>query len=329
MIRTVSVGRGTPDAYDVLIGSRLLDRAGERLAPLAPGGRISVLTDRCLADHHGERLTAALEAGGLAAELIVVTDDPGHPVVDPGPGDLVAVFGGDRLGAIAASLTPLLARGAGLVRIPTSLRGQIDCVVGAEGPSPRLAICDADVLATLPPDKARAGYGAALKYALAADSQLLGWLEAHLADILALKAPALAHAVAGGVEAKVALLHGPSPRPEAVRLGEDFGRALMDVIPTLPAAEAASVGCALAFQLSSALRLCSADDAERATWSFAAAGLPVRLEEVADGALADGLRGPSGRIDLVLARGLGQAFLSQGVDERALHDFLIAEGTPP
>ena len=315
MIRTVAVGAGA-GAYEVLIGPRLLDRAGDRLAPLAPGGRIAVLTEPNVADHHGERLAAALEAGGLSVELLV---GDVAPTLELGAGNLVAVFGGGRLAAQETRLAGPLASGAALVRIPTTLRSQVRCA-GARDGRTRAVLADLDVLATLPPEATRAGYAEILRVALAADARLFNWLEAHGQCVRQLKAPELAHAVAACVEAHA-----------AGRPGLDLGRAFADALHAqgVPEAEALSVGLALTFRLSVVLGLCSPDAAERATWNIAAAGLPVRLEELAEveftaASLAGGLKG-----DLTLARGIGEAAPGQALDPAVLDDFLVAEGAVP
>lgn len=315
MIRTVAVGAGA-SAYEVLIGPRLLDRAGDRLAPLAPRGRIAVITEPNVADHHGERLAAALEAGGLSVELLV---GDAAPTLDLGEGDLVALFGGGRLAGPEARIDAALAAGAALVRFPTTLRAQVRCA-GVQDGRTRAVLADLDVLATLPPEATRAGYAEIIRVGLAADARLFNWLEAHGQCVRQLKAPELAHAVAAGVEAQA-----------AGRPGLDLGRAFAEVLQAHGAseAEALSVGLALTFRLSVVLGLCSPDTAERATWNIAAAGLPVRLEELGRGdlsarALGEGLRG-----EVTLARGVGEAAPAQTVDPATISAFLAAEGAVP
>jgi 3-dehydroquinate synthase len=324
MIRTVSVGRA-PD-YDVLIGPRLMDRAGELLAPYAASGRVVVFADPTVAEHHGERLTAALEAAPLAAELVV---GDGAPMRDLGPHDLLLLFGGGamrtRLPAVAAALE----RGARLARAPTTLVAQVECVVVAYEPRPCVVLADLDVLATLPPEQVRAGYALVLKHALAADARLFSWLEAHGRSVSELEAPALAHAVSGCVEARA---RTPGDR---LALGDAFTEALRTDNPSLAYGDAVGLGCALAFQLAAVLGVCAEDDqAERATWNLAAAGLPVRLEEApvapfsARALTARMRRACGGELALALPRRIGEAEVV-GVDAAALEDFLVAEGALP
>jgi len=334
MIRTVNVGR-PPHAFDVLIGSRLLDRAGDRLAPLAPGGRAAVITDRNVADHHGERLAAALEAAPLAVELLIHTREAPAPraaaALGLTAGDLVLLFGGATIAALARELEPVFAAGAGLVAAPTSLYAQVECAGAAGSTPPRLVLADLDVLATLAPTEALAGYAEILKYALAADARFFRWLEAHGRCILQLKAPELAHAVGRCTELRAEVVDAEPGRRTALALGHDFARALAaEAAEPIRHADAVAVGCALAFQFSEAIGACNADDAESATWNFAAADLPVRLEELPGTFHADRLvrrlSDAGGGLDLVLARAVGDAFLAEDLDPAALKDFLIAEG---
>lgn len=325
MIRTVSVGR--PAGYDVLIGPRLMDRAGETLAPYAASGRVVVFADPAVAEHHGERLTAALEAAPLAAELVV---GDGAPLLPLKPDDLLLLFGGGRMRTRARAIAAALERGARLARMPTTLVAQVECVVDASDAPPCLVLADLDVLATLPPDQVRAGYALLMKHALAGDARLFGWLEAHGRSVIELEAPALAHAVGGCVEIRL------RRSADQLRLGEPFARALVEeAAGALTYGDATGLGCALAFQLGASLGLCTADDAERATWNLAAAGLPVRLE--ASGCAPFSARGLIARIrqrtpeplTLTLPRRIGEAEPTPGIDPAALNDFLLAQGALP
>ena len=76
MNRTVRVGL-EDRAYDVVIGAGLLDQAGTCLRPLFKRPRTAVVTDETVWALHGARLTAALEAAGIACHPIVMP--PGEP----------------------------------------------------------------------------------------------------------------------------------------------------------------------------------------------------------------------------------------------------------
>ena len=94
--------------------------------------------------------------------------------------------------------------------------------------------------------------------------------------------------------------------------------------------EAVGAGMAMAFDLSARLGLCPATDAERVRRHLGSVGLPVRLRTIGgdnrrtwDAAkLIEHMRGDkkaeAGRLTFVLARGIGKAFVTREVDERAL-----------
>jgi len=91
---------------------------------------------------------------------------------------------------------------------------------------------------------------------------------------------------------------------------------------------------AMAFDLSARLGLCPAADAGRVRRHLAAVGLPVRLRSIGGDnrrqwqapRLIDHMRGDkkaeAGKLTFVLVRGIGRAFVSRDVDERALTGLL-------
>ena len=92
--------------------------------------------------------------------------------------------------------------------------------------------------------------------------------------------------------------------------------------------EAVAVGMVLALRFSAALGHCPTTDAERLVAHLAAVGLPTRLAEVgvAGPALLDWMmrdkKNERGALTLILARGIGAAFIERGVDPAALAAFL-------
>src|SRR5690606_37037811 len=126
-------------------------------------------------------------------------------------------------------------------------------------------------------------------------------------------------------------------RRALLNLGHTFGHALEAELDfdeaRLTHGEAVALGCALAFRFSAAQGLCLAAEAERVGQTIAAAGLPTRLAQ-AGGFRVAGLlkrvagdkKAEGGRLALVLARGIGEAFLQKDVDRSAVGDFLREEG---
>ena len=312
MIRTQSVGLGER-AYDVVIGPGLIDEAGARIAPFVRRGRVAVVSDETVFRLHGARLTAALEAAGLAAPSIVVP--PGEQTksfegladlsdrllaLELDRGDLIVAFGGGVVGDLAGFAAAIYKRGIDFVQIPTTLLAQVDSSVGGKTAidtprgknligafhQPRLVLADLDVLATLPDREMRAGYAEVIKYGLLGDFAFFEWLEAHGREVLVREPAALAHAVARSVEMKAEIVaedEKEAGRRALLNLGHTFGHALEAETgygEALLHGEAVAAGSALAFRFSAAQGLCPLQDAERASAAIAAAGLPTRLSEV-------------------------------------------------
>jgi 3-dehydroquinate synthase len=370
MIRVVPVGLGDR-AYEVLVGSGLIDTAGERIAPLLKRARTAIVADETVAGLHGTRLRASLEAAGLACEFITIP--PGESsksfdgladVVDRllalalDRGDMIIAFGGGVVGDLAGFAAAIYKRGIDFVQIPTTLLAQVDSSVGGKTAidtprgknlvgafhQPRLVLADLDVLATLPDREMRAGYAEVIKYGLLGDFDFFEWLETNGAAVLAREPRALASAIARSVEMKAEIVaedEREAGRRALLNLGHTFGHALeaeMGFGDGLLHGEAVALGCAQALRFSADRGLLPRQDALRAERGVAAAGLPVRLEHVAGGPfsadrliehMAQDKKAEGGALTLVLARGIGEAFVSKGVDPEPLRRFLISEGATP
>ena len=307
--RRVRVGLGERD-YEVVIGPGLIDRAGRLLTPFLPRRRTVIVTDANVAAHHGERLASALEAGGIAVDMIALP--PGEETksfagledlcarllaLKLDRGDVLTVFGGGVVGDLAGFAAAIYKRGIDFVQIPTTLLAQVDSSVGGKTAidtpagknligafhQPRAVLADLDVLATLPAREVRAGYAEVLKYGLLGDADFFDWLEANGEAVLRLETGPLAYAVARSVEMKAEIVvedEREVGRRALLNLGHTFAHALESETgfgSALLHGEAVGIGCALAFRLSAELGLCSPEDAQRAECTIAKAGLPTRL----------------------------------------------------
>ncbi len=315
MSRTVRVGLAER-AYDVVVGDGLLDRAGTIIAPFFKNMRTAIVSDATVWALHGERLTAALTAAGIASDAIVVP--PGEPSkswegladvsdrlleLELDRGDIIIAFGGGVVGDLAGFAAAIYKRGIDFIQIPTTLLAQVDSSVGgktaidtARGKNligafhqPRLVLADLDVLATLPDREMRAGYAEIIKYGLLGDFAFFEWLEANGPAVLAREPDALAYAVARSIEMKAEIVvedEKEAGRRALLNLGHTFGHALEAETgygEALLHGEAVAAGSAIAFRFSAAQGLCDSQDAQRAEAAIAAVGLPTRLTQVSSG----------------------------------------------
>jgi 3-dehydroquinate synthase len=250
------------------------------------------------------------------------------------------------VGDLAGFAAALLKRGCRYVQIPTSLLAQVDSSVGGKtginmtaGKNlvgafhhPSLVLIDPDVLDTLAHRELRAGYAEVVKYGLIGDPDFFAWCEANGPALLAGAPGARHHAIARSVAAKAAIVAADeretNGRRALLNLGHTFGHALeaeAGFSDRLLHGEAVAIGMALAFRYSARRGLCSEREAARVVAHLDGVGLPTRFD--ADPAalvarMRHDKKSQGGRVPLILARGIGQAFLDAESDLAEVEAFL-------
>jgi 3-dehydroquinate synthase len=269
-------------------------------------------------------------------------------------GDLVVAFGGGVIGDLAGFAAGILRRGVRFVQIPTTLLAQVDSSVGGktginteQGKNligvfhqPSLVLADTGVLATLPLREMRAGYAEVAKYGLLGDAEFFSWLETSWRGVFGLEASALEHAIETSVKAKAAIVARDEMETgdrALLNLGHTFGHALeawTGYSDRLLHGEGVAIGMALAFRFSEELGLCPVGTAARVAAHLKAVGLPTRISDIPGGkANADELmrlmaqdkKVRQGRATFILARGIGEAFISRDVEPDKVHAFIVRE----
>ncbi len=319
------------------------DFHGERLASALEHGGVSVDT---IVVPAGEETKSFAGLESLSAQLLALKLDRG---------DRIVAFGGGVVGDLAGFAASIYKRGIDFIQIPTTLLAQVDSSVGGKTAidtpagknligafhQPRLVLADLDVLATLPDREMACGYAEVVKYGLLGDRDFFDWLETHGAHVLARRNAELTHAVARSVQMKAEIVAEDERevgRRALLNLGHTFGHALESETgfgDALKHGEAVAAGCAQAFRFSVRLGLCPPADADRAEQVFRNAHLPTRLEHLPrQGLNADALvdhmaqdkKASGGRLTFILARSIGDAFVTRDVEASAVRDFLVSEG---
>lgn len=352
--------------YDVVVGRGLLGQAGQRVAPLARGRTVIVSDETVAAIHgealraslegagvRSEMVTVpAGEASKSFAQLERVLDRLLEIGLDRR--DVVVALGGGVVGDLAGLAAALYMRGVDFVQVPTTLLAQVDSSVGGKTAidtprgknlvgafhQPRLVLADIDVLATLPEKQLRSGWAEVLKHGLICDAAFFDWLAGEGAAGAMGDPTALERAVVRSVEIKAAVVgedEKEAGRRALLNLGHTFGHAIEAELGFEEAAlahgEAVALGCCMAFRYSARQGLCPTADAERVEAVIQAAGLPTRLDQAGAFAadrllalMAGDKKAEGGALTLILAHGIGQAFVAKNVDADRVRAFLIEEG---
>ena len=267
--------------------------------------------------------------------------------------DHIVAFGGGVIGDLAGFAAAILKRGCGIVQVPTSLLAMVDSSVGgktgintAAGKNmvgafhqPSLVLVDPACLDTLPDRERTAGYAEVVKYGLIGDPPFFGWCEQHGAALLAGDPEARLHAISTCVATKAEIVaqdeRETKGRRALLNLGHTFGHALeaeAGFSDRLLHGEAVAVGLALAFRFSAGRGLCALEEADRVTAHLRSVGLPASLGELPFPADPASLvrhmardKKNAGGLTLILARGIGDAFVDRSSTIEEVAAFLDAE----
>ena len=269
--------------------------------------------------------------------------------------DIVIAFGGGVVGDLAGFAASILRRGVRLVQMPTTLLAQVDSSVGgktgidtAQGKNligafhqPSLVLADSSVLATLAPREFRSGYAEVMKYGLIGDAPFFAWLEENWPQIFSGGGPARGSAIATSARAKTAIVEADEREESGTRallnLGHTFGHALeayAGYSDRLLHGEAIAIGMRLAFAFSTEQGLCPKAEMTSVERHLAAIGLPSSIADIPGAPptpeqllklMAQDKKVKGGRLALVLARGIGQAFVERDVPMDRLSAFLKRE----
>jgi 3-dehydroquinate synthase len=269
----------------------------------------------------------------------------------------LVALGGGVIGDITGFAAATLLRGIDYVQVPTTLLSQVDSSVGGKTAidtphgknlvgafhQPVLVLADIDMLATLPRRELISGYAEVVKYGLIRDRDFYEWLEANGAALLAGDAAVRQETVLRSCAAKAAVVAADereSGERALLNFGHTFGHALEAASgfgQTLLHGEAVAIGMQLAFDLSARLGFCPPEVAARVRRHLAAMGLPTEIAH-GGGALAAATllahmrkdkKVKDGRVTLILARDIGDAFICGDLAPAQLESFLadaIARG---
>jgi len=265
--------------------------------------------------------------------------------------DALIALGGGVIGDLTGFVASVLRRGMAFIQIPTSLLAQVDSSVGgktainsAHGKNlvgafhqPVAVFADVDVLSTLPHRELLAGYAEVVKYGLLGDAPFFDWLETNGAALISGDVNARTEAIVTSCKAKAAIVAADekeSGQRALLNLGHTFGHALEAATgysSRLLHGEGIAIGMVLAFQLSEQLGLAKPGLAKRIAAHLSAVGLPTKIGDIAGGPLspdelmthmAQDKKVVDGALTLILAKDIGDAFITREVDRDKVLGFL-------
>ncbi|KAB7615617.1 3-dehydroquinate synthase [Amylibacter sp. SFDW26] len=343
-------------SYDILIGPDLVPNAAKHVKPFLNRNHVAIVTDENVAGLHLQTLQDGLSAEGITSSALTL---PAGEATKSWPmlektvewllaekierDDVVIAFGGGVIGDLVGFSAAILRRGVRFVQIPTSLLAQVDSSVGGKTAinsphgknlvgafyQPQLVLADVDILGTMTERDFLSGYGEVAKYGLLGDAQFFDWLEENGPALAAGDVEKRIYAVKRSCEMKADIVSRDEKERgdrALLNLGHTFCHALEAATgysDRLLHGEGVAIGCALAFETSMRLGLCSQEAPSRVREHLKAMDMKVDLADI-PGELpdADALlelmyqdkKVQSGKLTFIMARGIGEAYVDRDVD---------------
>ncbi len=344
--------------YPIRIGANLLAQGDW---PEAIRGRhVLVVSDANVAPHYLETVLARLP-GKQVATLILPPGESEKTLarfaeamaalakLKASRDAAIVALGGGVVGDLSGFVAACWMRGIAFVQLPTTLLAMVDSSVGGktavdlpEGKNlvgafhqPVAVAADTSTLATLPQRELCAGLAEVVKYGAIGDAAFFDWLERHAQALLEREPAAIAEAVERSCRHKAAIVARDETEQgdrALLNFGHTFGHALETAgsYGDLLHGEAVAIGMVLAAELSTALGLAPAQDAQRLAALLQRLHLPTRLPP---GATPQRLlelmrldkKNLSGRLCLILWHGLGRAKIVPDVPDEAILELLASK----
>ena len=196
-MRSVTVK--TSATYEVLIGSGLLQKAGEKVKKVISPCKAAIVTDSTVVHLYEETVRKSLTEAGFSVCTFVFPAGEASKNMhtlshlleflakeEMTRTDMIVALGGGVTGDLAGFGAAVYLRGIPFVQIPTTFLAAIDSSVGGKTAvdleagknlagafyQPKLVLCDTDVLQTLPEVVFADGIAEALKYGVLGDAAL-------------------------------------------------------------------------------------------------------------------------------------------------------------
>ena len=348
-------------SYPIRIAAGLFDRKSA-FADVVFGRHVLLVTDSNVAPLYLERIRRILPGAHEAAVHIVPAGEKFKTLgscasiftaladMQASRDVLVIALGGGVIGDLAGFAAACWMRGVRYLQIPTTLLAMVDSSVGGKTAvdlpqgknlvgafhQPCAVAIDTHMLATLPKRELSAGLAEVVKYGAIGDAQFFDWVEQNADALIGGDANTLAEAVRRSCAHKARVVAEDETEQGAralLNFGHTFGHALEAEIGygLILHGEAVAIGMMLASRFSSELGHAPLMDAARLAALLERLDLPTEIPL----GLARGLspkallarmrldkKNVSGRLRLVLWRGIGEAFVAENIDTQHVLEVL-------
>ena len=319
---TISINLNKSRAYDILVGRNNLGTIGTQLKAMNIGESIFIITDSKVGGLYAKRLIAIFRKAGFRdidlakfpngekskniktyTELLVRLAK-----FDGGLNKhiLVVNLGGGVPGDVGGFVAATFNRGVNYVQVPTTLLANVDSGIGGKVGidfhniknkvgsfyQPKLVFVDLSLLKTLNFKEIRSGLAEVVKYGVIADPSLLGYVEEHVKDILAVNLDAIEPIVEKTYRLKAKIVEQDERDTRGIRMVLNYGHTIGHAVESAAGfkyshGESVSIGMVCANDLACEIGIFNRPEAERIETLLSKIGLPIKI---AHGKLTDIVR---------------------------------------
>ncbi len=345
-------------SYPIHIGRQLLGRK-DLVASAISGTQVMIVSNETVAPLYLEKTRAAFS--DYECQSVILPD--GEQYKNLQTLDMIfesllshhfdrhctlVALGGGVVGDMCGFAAACYQRGVAFIQIPTTLLAQVDSSVGGKTGvnhalgknmigafhQPQAVIIDTDTLETLDDRQLSSGLAEVIKYGLIQKDEFSCWLEQQMDKLLARDPDYLAEAIQTSCQCKAKIV-AADEKESGIRallnLGHSFGHAIETGTGygNWLHGEAVAVGMLMAADLSMREGWLSESDVKRVEDLIDRANLPTRAPSSMNYArfmelMAVDKKVRAGKINLVLYRALGDAFVTHEFDPQKLEQTIKA-----
>jgi len=299
-------------SYEIAVQAGLLPTVGSRLAGLARGRKVGIVTDTHVASRYLAGFRRSLAKEGFKSVPIVLS--PGErsktlrtvgTVLDVlarhkfDRQSMLVALGGGVVGDLTGFAAAIYLRGIPFVQVPTTLVAQVDSSVGGKTGvdhrlgknligafhQPRAVFIDPNTLRTLPQREWIAGLAEVIKYGIIADETMFSGLERTMPALLKLDLSAVVPVIVRSCQIKAEIVvedERETDRRRTLNYGHTIGHALESLggYRGLIHGEAVGIGLVQEASVASFMGLCNQDIVARITSLVRLAGLADHMGRV-------------------------------------------------
>ena len=342
-------------SYPIFVGQNLFENS-DLIAKYTSKKKIAIITNKTVAPLYLQAFKKML--GDEEVLAIVLPDGEQYKSHDSlnviyddllthkfGRDTLLIALGGGVIGDITGYAAATYMRGVDFMQVPTTLLSQVDSSVGGKTGinhalgknmigafyQPKCVLINLDVLQTLPDRELSAGLAEVIKYGVIRDAAFFAWLEKEMANLLRKSPEQLMQAISVSCENKASVVsedefESTKGIRATLNLGHTFGHAIENVMGygNWLHGEAVACGMVMASYMSMQLGWVTRQDFDRIKALIKTAKLPIDPPDINQLQFMDLMRSDKkavqGKINLILQKGIGHAFLTNDYPHETLLD---------